>query len=243
MKTDGDAMIDSPMRERTASFSNKITDTLISSFKTLTKTFSSPTLNTDGLSPRTSDQLGTPYPTPLGRYSRWTLLDALSFSPRKTSEKVKLPLHSFNHVAREVLSLEKSKQFYHEILGFDVSPRPPFDCNGYWLYGYGLSLHLVETSVPMERRQVKINRIKHFSSALPRVDHIAFVTEDIFYVKGILDKAQVRETAICPYNCTLRSHSFRHKCLAFPFLCHKPYREYRQGHSLALPAVERRPAK
>jgi hypothetical protein len=30
---------------------------------------------------------------------------------------------SFNHVAKEVLSLEKSRYFYVEILGFTVLPR------------------------------------------------------------------------------------------------------------------------
>jgi len=190
MEHDGTTATKSPTRERTTSFSDMVVDTLTSSFKSLTKNFSSPTLNTEQAE-------ATPYPTPLGKHSRWTLLDTLYFSAApKAAEKVKLPLHSFNHVAREVLSLEKSKKFYHEILGFDVCPRPPFDCNGYWLYGYGLSLHLVETTVPLERRQVKINRIKHFSSALPRVDHIAFVTEDIVYVKGILDDAKVRSPAL-----------------------------------------------
>lgn len=81
--------------------------------------------------------------------------------------------------------------FYVDILGFDVCPRPPFDCAGYWLYGYGLSLHLVLTTVPEQRKQVKLNRIKHFSSALPRVDHFAFVTDDIMYVKSSLDEAKV----------------------------------------------------
>ncbi|RYH23449.1 hypothetical protein EON65_17745 [archaeon] len=37
---------------------------------------------------------------------------------------------SFNHVSREVLSLEKSKRFYIDILGFHEIPRPPFDCDG-----------------------------------------------------------------------------------------------------------------
>ena len=47
-------------------------------------------------------------------------------------------------------------------------PRPPFDCDGYWLYGYGLSLHLVATDDPEGRRLVKKRRIQHFSSSLPR---------------------------------------------------------------------------
>jgi len=123
-------------------------------------------------------------------HQNWTLTDAMSVS-KQVVKVPKIPLASFNHVSREVLSLEKSKQFYVDVLGFDVIPRPPFDCEGYWLYGYGLNLHLVATDVPDERRKIKINRIQHFSSALPRVDHIAFLTGDISTVKDVLDHHSV----------------------------------------------------
>ena len=55
----------------------------------------------------------------------------------KASYSVKLPMTSFNHIVIEVLSLEKSKTFYVDILGFEIIPRPPFECEGYWLNGYG----------------------------------------------------------------------------------------------------------
>lgn len=116
----------------------------------------------------------------------WTLMDTA-----EKKKKVRLPLQSFNHIAREVLSLEKSKSFYEDILGFMLIPRPPFDCEGYWLWGYGLSLHLVETTNRIGRMQVKRLRIKHFSDSLPRVDHIAFITNYIDDVKATLDKEKV----------------------------------------------------
>jgi len=122
----------------------------------------------------------------LAEYS-YNLTDAFAFK----QDTVKLPIASFNHIAREVFNLEKSKTFYVDILGFQVIPRPMFDSDGYWLYGYGLSLHLVSTKVPEERKITKKARIKHFSTQLPRVDHIAFISNDIQAVKGILDKAKV----------------------------------------------------
>ena len=122
----------------------------------------------------------------LAEYS-YNLTDAFAFK----QNPVKLPIASFNHIAREVFSLEKSKNFYVDILGFEIVPRPMFDSEGYWLYGYGLSLHLVSTKVPEERKVTKKVRIKHFSTQLPTVDHIAFVSNDIKTVKGILDKAKV----------------------------------------------------
>lgn len=131
-----------------------------------------------------SEQSATKSPL---EHSNWTLSDAVELN----NYTPKLPLTSFNHIAREVLNLDRSKRFYMDILGFREIPRPPFDCNGVWLLGYGLNLHLVTTSVPEERYNVKLARIQHFSSALPRVDHIAFITSDVDKVKEVLDKEKV----------------------------------------------------
>lgn len=103
----------------------------------------------------------------------------------------RLPLVSFNHISREVRNLELSRKFYCDILGFVVIPRPPFDCEGFWLYGYGVSIHLIETRNKRERTAVFKARINHFSNALPRVDHIAFITHDLDFIQGILDNGKV----------------------------------------------------
>lgn len=117
----------------------------------------------------------------------WTLGDAVP----QSHAPVRLPLASFNHIAREVLSLEKSKRFYVDILGFEVGPRPPFDSDGYWLYGYGLSLHLVQTTAPDHRKLLKRDRIKYFTTCLPRVDHIAFITSDLSIIRRTLIERKV----------------------------------------------------
>ena len=109
-------------------------------------------------------------PNPIAN-KKCTILDAASKFDDTAIVAPKLPLASFNHIAREVISLPKSKAFYCDILGFVVIPRPMFDCDGYWLWGYGLSLHLVETSNKLARRDVLEARMKHFAKALPRVDH------------------------------------------------------------------------
>lgn len=136
--------------------------------------------------------------TPIGVYEdlkskfgldSWTMGDGWTGSDN--APQVRLPLASFNHIAREVLSLEKSKLFYVDILGFEVGPRPPFDSDGYWLYGYGLSLHLVQTTQPESRRLIKRDRIKYFTTCLPRVDHIAFITTDISIIRKTLDDRKV----------------------------------------------------
>jgi len=141
----------------------------------------------------------------LGKHTGvWTITDLVNTHNNAESSgknnAVKLPLASFNHIAREVLSLETSRKFYVDILGFQQVPRPPFDSEGYWLWGYGLSLHLVETTVPDERKSVKKARIKHFSTSLPRVDHFAFLTTDISYIKTILDDHKVYYKLDVPKN-------------------------------------------
>jgi catechol 2,3-dioxygenase-like lactoylglutathione lyase family enzyme len=117
----------------------------------------------------------------------WCMMDS-SFP---SNVKPRLPLKSFNHLSKEVINLEKSKNFYCDLLGFVVVPRPPFETDGYWLWGYNLSLHLVSTKNKRERRSVIKARYQHFTEALPRVDHFAFMTDDISYVKEILDQANV----------------------------------------------------
>jgi catechol-2,3-dioxygenase len=59
-----------------------------------------------------------------------------------------MPVQSFNHfnlrADRELLG--KLRDFYVDVVGLKVGPRPQFTFNGYWLYTGDLAvLHLVET--------------------------------------------------------------------------------------------------
>lgn len=129
------------------------------------------------------------------RYSNWTLSDAVERTmPNRSASPSpcdKFPMTSFNHIAREVLSLERSKRFYVDILGFEVIPRPPFDSEGYWLNGYGLNLHLVGTSSPAKKKEAKARRIQLFTTSLPKVDHIAFLTNNLNIIRDVLDREKV----------------------------------------------------
>lgn len=127
----------------------------------------------------------------------WTINEV--YSTLKKPGYKKLPVKSFNHVAREVISIEESRKFYVEILGFDEVDRPQLDCEGIWLFGYGLSVHLIGTKNFKERQELKRNRIKYFSTSLPVVDHIAFVTEEIDFIKKLLDEHNVFYKSDSPY--------------------------------------------
>lgn len=52
-------------------------------------------------------------------------------------------------------------------------------------------MHLVASKHPVLRQEVINRRISHFTEALPRVDHIAFVTSDMDTIKKRLDKERV----------------------------------------------------
>jgi hypothetical protein len=69
------------------------------------------------------------------------------------------PIVSFNHLSREVLDYEMSRDFYCGVLGFIEIPRPAFENDGVWLYGFGLSLHLIKSKYPQKRLLLKGRRI------------------------------------------------------------------------------------
>jgi len=120
----------------------------------------------------------------------YSLCDLPKFKDDSTS-LCKLPMAAFNHIGREVLDVEISKKFYCHILGFESIPRPDLGCDGVWLSGYGLNLHLVQTKFPGYRKDLRSRRIDHFSKALPRVDHIAFTTQDLTTIRNALYEANV----------------------------------------------------
>eukprot|EP01039_Chlorochromonas_danica_P005814 gene5814-6402_t len=117
----------------------------------------------------------------------WTLNEAIN----EGEDIPRLPLTSFNHISKEVLDIDNSKRFYMDILGFREIPRPPFSNEGSWLIGYGLNLHLVTTTTVDDQKENRRSRLDHFTTALPAVDHIAFLTFDLDEIRRTLDQKQV----------------------------------------------------
>ena len=94
-------------------------------------------------------------------------------------------------MSREVADVEKSKNFYCNVLGFQPIPRPEFDVDGAWLWGHGLNFHIVKTSNPEARQALRARRIKYFHQNLPSVDHIAFISKNCDLVKSFLEEENV----------------------------------------------------
>jgi catechol 2,3-dioxygenase-like lactoylglutathione lyase family enzyme len=55
-----------------------------------------------------------------------------------------MPLGGLQHFTIEPQDLERSKNFYVNMLGLEVGDRPPLDFPGYWLYSGGnATVHLM----------------------------------------------------------------------------------------------------
>jgi len=62
-----------------------------------------------------------------------------------------MPLGTLQHFTIEPSDLERTKDFYCDVLGLENGERPPLDFPGYWLYSGGVAtVHLMGTRKPRE---------------------------------------------------------------------------------------------
>ncbi len=55
-----------------------------------------------------------------------------------------MPLGGLQHYTIEPQDLERTKNFYCDVLGLENGDRPPLDFPGYWLYSGGVAtVHLM----------------------------------------------------------------------------------------------------
>jgi hypothetical protein len=87
-----------------------------------------------------------------------------------------MPLGGLQHFTIEPQDLEKTKNFYVDVLGLEIGDRPPLDFPGYWLYSGGsATVHLMGTRKPREGIVVRGTEKKYedtpadsITSPLPR---------------------------------------------------------------------------
>ncbi|KAJ4846947.1 hypothetical protein Tsubulata_037994 [Turnera subulata] len=107
-----------------------------------------------------------------------------------------LKLKSLNHISLVCRSVEKSLDFYQNVLGFTPIRRPgSFNFKGAWLFNYDMAIHLLQSENPESMPQIgKIN---------PKDNHISFQCEcmgsvekklkemSIEYVKGRVEEGGI----------------------------------------------------
>ena len=84
-----------------------------------------------------------------------------------------MPLGGLQHYTIEPSDLERTKNFYCDVLGLENGDRPPLDFPGYWLYSGGTAtVHLMGTRKAREGVVVRGTEKKYEDTG--RLDHIAF---------------------------------------------------------------------
>ena len=70
-----------------------------------------------------------------------------------------MPLGGLQHYTIEPADLERTKDFYCDVLGLENGDRPPLDFPGYWLYSGGVAtVHLMGTRKPREESSFAVPR-------------------------------------------------------------------------------------
>ena len=102
-----------------------------------------------------------------------------------------MPLAGLQHYTIEPSDLERSKDFYCDVLGLENGDRPPLDFPGYWLYSGGAAtVHLMGTRKPREGIVVRGTEKKYDDTG--RFDHIAFSATDLDGVRERLRSKNVK---------------------------------------------------
>jgi len=90
-----------------------------------------------------------------------------------------VPLTELNHYFVRTNNLERAKQFYCDVLGFEVMPRPDFPFPGYWLGINGkIQVHMGPHGVPNQELYYLGTTAKSATDNSGIVDHIAFLATD-----------------------------------------------------------------
>jgi len=90
-----------------------------------------------------------------------------------------MPVTELNHYLLRANDLERTKDFYVNVLGFEVMPRPDFPFPGYWLGINGkIQVHMGQAGVPNSALYYlgsPRNAAKNNSGV---IDHVAFLATD-----------------------------------------------------------------
>jgi catechol 2,3-dioxygenase-like lactoylglutathione lyase family enzyme len=108
-----------------------------------------------------------------------------------------MPLGGLQHFTIEPQDLERSKNFYVNVLGLEVGDRPPLDFPGYWLYSGGnATVHLMGTRKPREGIVVRGTDKRYEDTG--RLDDIAFAATDVDGVRKrlVANRVKFREQIV-----------------------------------------------
>jgi catechol 2,3-dioxygenase-like lactoylglutathione lyase family enzyme len=109
-----------------------------------------------------------------------------------------MALELLEHFTIRCRDMEVTRDFYRDVLGFPVGPRPPLKFVGYWLYcGDKPTVHLVKGDDPtaLESSATLVGKEQAMMEPGPRtgaLDHIAFRGVDPDEMMARLDRMKIR---------------------------------------------------
>jgi catechol 2,3-dioxygenase-like lactoylglutathione lyase family enzyme len=100
-----------------------------------------------------------------------------------------MPAQSLNHYTIKVRDLERTKDFYQDIVGLKVGERPPLPFPGYWLYcGDVPTVHLIG----YRAEDPVITDGPSYPAPTGRLDHIAFSCNGLKEMRANLQARDIR---------------------------------------------------
>ncbi|KAI3900519.1 hypothetical protein MKW92_008852 [Papaver armeniacum] len=101
-------------------------------------------------------------------------------------QEQQLPLMALNHVSRLCRDVNKSVDFYVNVLGFVQIKRPPaLKFDGAWLFNYGIGIHLVQS-----KEEERLPDPEHELD--PMDNHISFQCEDMAAMERKLKERNIK---------------------------------------------------
>ncbi len=90
-----------------------------------------------------------------------------------------MPITELNHYLLVAKNLEKTKDFYQNVLGLELAERPDFGFPGYWLRtGEDICVHLASQEPNETRDLFLLKKHPRGTAGSGSVDHIAFLAKD-----------------------------------------------------------------
>jgi catechol 2,3-dioxygenase-like lactoylglutathione lyase family enzyme len=101
-----------------------------------------------------------------------------------------MPVTELNHYLLLAKNLERTKDFYCDVLGFEVMPRPDFPFPGYWLGINGkIQVHMAQAGVPNSKLYYLGTPKNAATNNSGVIDHVAFLaTEPEKFIKRFQEK-------------------------------------------------------
>jgi catechol 2,3-dioxygenase-like lactoylglutathione lyase family enzyme len=100
-----------------------------------------------------------------------------------------MPAESLNHYTIQARDVEKTKDFYEQIVGLKVGDRPPLNFPGYWLYCGGTpTVHLLG----YQANAKVIPDGPSYPAETGRLDHIAFSCTGLKDMKATLQAHSIK---------------------------------------------------